>query len=60
MKRLHVHVAVDDLAPATRCYNTLFAAEPTVIKTELKASCVGKGCATRPAVTSARRGRDRR
>jgi catechol 2,3-dioxygenase-like lactoylglutathione lyase family enzyme len=34
MKRLHVHVSVDDLAPATRFYSTLFAAEPTVIKTD--------------------------
>jgi catechol 2,3-dioxygenase-like lactoylglutathione lyase family enzyme len=32
MKRLHVHVAVDDLAQSTRFYSTLFAAEPTVIK----------------------------
>ncbi|MGB8277496.1 MAG: ArsI/CadI family heavy metal resistance metalloenzyme [Methylovirgula sp.] len=32
MKRLHVHVSVDDLAHSIRFYNTLFAAEPTVIK----------------------------
>ena len=32
MKRLHVHVTVDDLAQSTRFYSTLFAAEPTVIK----------------------------
>ena len=32
MKRLHVHVAVDDLAQSTRFYSTLFAAEPTVVK----------------------------
>jgi len=32
MKRLHVHVAVEDLAQSTRFYSTLFAAEPTVIK----------------------------
>jgi hypothetical protein len=32
MKRLHVHVAVDDLAQSIRFYSTLFAAEPTVIK----------------------------
>jgi hypothetical protein len=32
MKRLHVHVAVDDLVQSTRFYSTLFAAEPTVIK----------------------------
>jgi glyoxalase/bleomycin resistance protein/dioxygenase superfamily protein len=32
MKRLHVHVSVDDLNPSTRFYSTLFAAEPTVVK----------------------------
>jgi catechol 2,3-dioxygenase-like lactoylglutathione lyase family enzyme len=32
MKRLHVHVAVDDLAPSIRFYATLFAAEPSVVK----------------------------
>jgi catechol 2,3-dioxygenase-like lactoylglutathione lyase family enzyme len=32
MKRLHVHIAVDDLARSTRFYSTLFAAEPTVVK----------------------------
>jgi hypothetical protein len=32
MKRLHVHVSVDDLATSSRFYSTLFAAEPTVTK----------------------------
>jgi len=32
MKRLHVHVSVDDLAHSVRFYSTLFAAEPTVLK----------------------------
>jgi Glyoxalase/Bleomycin resistance protein/Dioxygenase superfamily len=32
MKRLHVHVSVDDLAQSMRFYSTLFAAEPTVVK----------------------------
>jgi catechol 2,3-dioxygenase-like lactoylglutathione lyase family enzyme len=32
MKRLHVHVAVEDLARSVRFYATLFAAEPTVLK----------------------------
>ena len=32
MKRLHVHVSVDDLAQSIRFYSTLFAAEPTVLK----------------------------
>ena len=32
MKRLHVHVSVDDLEQSTRFYSTLFAAEPTVVK----------------------------
>lgn len=34
MKRLHVHVAVDDLAASIRFYSTMFAAEPTVTKTD--------------------------
>ena len=32
MKRLHVHVKVNDLAPSIRFYSTLFASEPTVVK----------------------------
>ena len=32
MKRLHVHVAVDDLARSIHFYSTLFAAEPEVLK----------------------------
>ncbi|MDP2258378.1 MAG: ArsI/CadI family heavy metal resistance metalloenzyme [Caulobacter sp.] len=32
MKRLHVHVAVDDLAASIRFYSVMFAAEPTVSK----------------------------
>lgn len=32
MKRLHVHVAVDDLAASIRFYSVIFAAEPTVAK----------------------------
>lgn len=32
MKRLHVHVAVDDLTASIQFYSTLFAAEPTVAK----------------------------
>ena len=32
MKRVHVHVSVDDLARSIRFYSTLFAAEPTVLK----------------------------
>src|SRR3984893_6344484 len=32
MKRLHVHVSVDDLSQSIRFYSTLFAAEPTVLK----------------------------
>jgi hypothetical protein len=34
MKRLHVHVSVDDLAHSVRFYSTLFAAEPTVTKSD--------------------------
>ena len=32
MKRLHVHVSVDDVEKSIRFYNTLFASEPTVTK----------------------------
>jgi catechol 2,3-dioxygenase-like lactoylglutathione lyase family enzyme len=32
MKRLHVHVAVKDLAESTRFYATLFGTAPTVVK----------------------------
>jgi hypothetical protein len=32
MKRLHVHVSVDDLAQSIGFYSTLFSAEPNVIK----------------------------
>ncbi|HEX3860330.1 MAG TPA: ArsI/CadI family heavy metal resistance metalloenzyme [Stellaceae bacterium] len=32
MKRLHVHVNVEDLAQSIEFYSTLFAAEPTVLK----------------------------
>ena len=32
MKRLHVHIAVEDLAASIRFYSALFAAEPTVLK----------------------------
>lgn len=32
MKRLHVHVSVDDLGKSIQFYSTLFAAEPTVTK----------------------------
>lgn len=34
MKRLHVHVAVEDLARSIRFYATLFAAEPSVTKSD--------------------------
>lgn len=34
MKRLHVHVSVEDLARSTRFYSTLFAAEPSVTKAD--------------------------
>lgn len=32
MKRLHVHVSVEDLDQSIRFYSTLFATEPTVVK----------------------------
>lgn len=34
MKRLHVHVGVEDLDASIRFYSTLFAAEPTVTKAD--------------------------
>lgn len=34
MKRLHVHVSVDDLKESIRFYATLFAAEPTVVQAD--------------------------
>ena len=34
MKRLHVHVAVEDLSKSIGFYSTLFAAEPTVVKSD--------------------------
>lgn len=34
MKRLHVHVSVADLDQSIRFYSTLFAAQPTVTKTD--------------------------
>ena len=45
MKRLHVHVAVNDLAQSIRFYSTLFGAEPTQLATAsevaAKVSCCG-------------------
>jgi catechol 2,3-dioxygenase-like lactoylglutathione lyase family enzyme len=34
MKRLHLHVAVDDLARSVSFYSTFFGSEPTVIKND--------------------------
>ncbi len=34
MKRLHVHVSVEDLAESIRFYSALFGAEPSVAKTD--------------------------
>ena len=34
MKRLHLHVAVDDLKQSIGFYSALFAAEPSVVKTD--------------------------
>jgi catechol 2,3-dioxygenase-like lactoylglutathione lyase family enzyme len=34
MKRLHVHVGVEDLGASVRFYSTLFAAEPTVTRSD--------------------------
>ncbi|MFA6264817.1 MAG: ArsI/CadI family heavy metal resistance metalloenzyme [Pseudolabrys sp.] len=34
MKRLHVHVAVDDISKSIGFYSALFAAEPSVVKSD--------------------------
>jgi catechol 2,3-dioxygenase-like lactoylglutathione lyase family enzyme len=34
MKRLHVHVSVEDIPSSIRFYSTLFASDPTVIKSD--------------------------
>jgi catechol 2,3-dioxygenase-like lactoylglutathione lyase family enzyme len=34
MKRLHLHIAVDNLAKSTQFYSALFAAEPTINKSD--------------------------
>jgi hypothetical protein len=34
MKRFHVHVAVDDLKQSISFYSVLFAAEPSIIKSD--------------------------
>lgn len=34
MKRMHVHLSVQDLNASVRFYSTLFAATPTVLKTD--------------------------
>ncbi|CAG9229859.1 Glyoxalase/bleomycin resistance protein/dioxygenase [Paraburkholderia sabiae] len=34
MKRFHIHVAVTDLGASVRFYSALFAAEPTVVKSD--------------------------
>src|SRR5215469_15918050 len=34
MKRMHVHVAVDDLRQSIGFYSALFATEPSVVKTD--------------------------
>ena len=52
MKRLHVHVAVKDLADSVHFYSTLFAAEPSVLKDDyaqwmLDDPCVNFAISTR-------------
>jgi predicted lactoylglutathione lyase len=34
MKRMHIHIAVDDLNKSINFYNTLFAANPSVVKAD--------------------------
>lgn len=52
MKRLHVHVSVNDVAQSVRFYSILFAAEPAVIKADyakwmLDDPCVNFAISTR-------------
>jgi predicted lactoylglutathione lyase len=52
MKRFHVHVAVDDLKQSVGFYSALFAAEPSVMKTDyakwmLDDPCVNFAISTR-------------
>ena len=60
MKRLHVHVQVDDLAQSIRFYSTLFAAEPSVVKEDYAKwmlddprvnFAIGKRCGNRAGVS---------
>ena len=57
MKRLHVHVSVDNLAQSTRFYSTLFGAEPTLVKDDyvkwmLEDPRVNFAISTRPGRTA--------
>ena len=36
MKRMHVHVGVDDISNAIGFYSALFASQPTVVKPDYK------------------------
>jgi predicted enzyme related to lactoylglutathione lyase len=52
MKRLHVHVSVDDISRSVGFYSALFAAEPTVVKQDyvkwmLDDPCVNFAISTR-------------
>jgi catechol-2,3-dioxygenase len=56
MKRLHVHVSVDDLAQSIRFYSTLFSAQPTVTRPDyakwmLDDPCVNFAISTRSSET---------
>jgi hypothetical protein len=39
MKRLHVHLSVEDIARSVRFHSTLFAAEPAFIKPDYRNGC---------------------
>jgi len=55
MARMHIHIAVDDLAANTRFYNALFGSEPTVSKPDYV-----KWELSNPAVNFAISNRDRK
>jgi hypothetical protein len=39
MKRLHVHVSVEDIPRSVAFYSALFAAKPSVVKTDYAKWC---------------------
>ena len=55
MKRLHVHISVDDLPTSIRFYNTLFDSEPTIIRHDYAKWAPMRQFATKAAPVAATR-----